>query len=153
MPSSAPACEAASSSTADAEVQAALALAADPRATPEERAETLMEVARGVQIKPRSARQLHDAVLLYRRALSQVPPGFEQLAARIRAREGAAHQALPAGGVQALLDAQHCFEPARAHLAAHGLPEEAAEFDMKLGLVSQSLVGAHRSRIQNAIAH
>ena len=82
-----------------------------------------------------------------------MPPGFELLAARIRAREGTAHHALPDGGVQALLDAQDCFEAARAHLAAHGPPEEAAEFDMKLGLVSQSLVGAHRGRIQDAIAH
>ena len=157
MPSIAPAAEATPLSgpfsTADAEVQAALAIADDPRATPEERAEMLMEVARGLQIRPRSAQQLHVAVLLYQRALALVPPGFELLAARIRAREGTAHQALPAGGVQALLDAQDCFEAARAGLAAHGLPEEAAELDMNLGLVSQSLVGAHRGRIQDAIAH
>ena len=63
MPSSAPAFEPASFSTADAEAQAA-----DPRATPEERAELLMDVARGLQLKRHSARQLHDAVLLYRRA-------------------------------------------------------------------------------------
>lgn len=153
MPSSEPAFEPASFSTADAEVQAALVVAEDPRATPEERVRMLMEVARGLQIKRRSAQQLHDAVLLYRRALALVPPGFDLQAARIRAREGTAHQALPDGGVQALLDAQDCYEAARAGLAAHGLPEEAAELDMNLGLVSQSLVGAHRSRIQDAIAH
>jgi tetratricopeptide (TPR) repeat protein len=140
-------------STADAEVQAALAVAEDPSAAPEERAEMLMEIARGLQIKPRDARQLHDAVTLYRRALSLVPPRFALLAARIRAREGTAHQALPDGGVQALLDAQDCYEQARADLAAHGLPEETAELDMNLGLVSQTLVGAHRGRIQDAIAH
>ena len=143
MPSSAPAFDPAAFSTADAEVQAALAVAEDPRATLEERDEMLMEVARGLQIKPRSAQQLHDAVLLYRRALALVPPGFELLAARIRAREGTAHQALPDGGVQALLDAQDCYEAARADLAARGLPEEAAELDMNLGLVSQSLVGPY----------
>ncbi len=153
MQSAAPAIEPLHLSTADAEVQAALAIAEDPSAAPEERAEMLMEIARGLQIKPRSARQLHDAVTLYRRARSLVPPGFTLLAARIRAREGTAHQALPDGGVQALLDAQDCYEQARADLAAHGLPEETAELDMNLGLVSQTLVGAHRGRIQDAIAH
>ena len=116
MPSSAPASEPASFSTVDAEVQAAPALAEDSRSTPEERAEMLMEVARGLQIKPRSAQQLHD------------------------------------GGVQALLDAQDCFEATRADLAAHGLPEAAAELDMNLGLVSQGLPGAHCGRIQDATA-
>ena len=139
MPSSEPAFEPASFSTADAEVQAALAVAEDPRATPEERVGMLMEVARGLQIKRRSAQQLHDAVLLYRHALALIPPGCDLLAARIRAREGTAHQALPDAGVQALLDAQDCYQAARAGLAAHGLPEEAAELDMNLGLVSQSL--------------
>jgi tetratricopeptide (TPR) repeat protein len=153
MQSAAPVIEPLPLSTADAEVQAALAVAEDPSAAPEERAEMLMEIARGLQIKPRSARQLHDAVTLYRRARSLVPPGFALLAARIRAREGTAHQALPDGGVQALLDAQDCYEQARADLAAHGLPEETAELDMNLGLVSQTLVGAHRGRIQDAIAH
>lgn len=105
MPSSEPAFEPAFFSTADAEVQAALAVAEDPRATPEERVGMLMEVARGLQIKRRSAQQLHDAVLLYRRALALVPPGFALQAARIRAREGTAYQALPDGGVQALLTA------------------------------------------------
>ena len=94
-------------------MQSALAVAEDPRATPEERAEMLMEVARGLQIKRRAAQQLPDAVLLYRRTLALVPPGFNLLAARIRAREGKAHQALPDGGVQALLDAQDCYEAAR----------------------------------------
>jgi tetratricopeptide (TPR) repeat protein len=140
-------------STTDAQVQAALQVADDPRAAPEERAEMLMEIARGLQVRPRHAGELRDALTLYRRALSLVPAGFALLAARIRAREGTAHQALPDGGVQALLDAQDCYEKARADLAALGLPEEAAELDMNLGLVSQALVAAHRGRIQDAIAH
>jgi tetratricopeptide (TPR) repeat protein len=82
-----------------------------------------------------------------------VPPGHALLAARIGAREGTAHQALPDGGVQALLAAQDCYERSRADLAVHGLPEEAAELDLNLGLVAQALVGAHRGRIQDAIAH
>ena len=140
-------------SVADAEVQAALAVAEDPAAAPEERAEMLMEIARGLQIRPRSAQQLHDAVQLYRRAGTLLPAGFSLLAARIRAREGTAHQALPDGGVESLLAARDCYEQARPELQLHGLPEETAELDMNLGLVEQSLAGAHRARITDAIAH
>ena len=140
-------------SAADTEVQAALATAEDPSARPEERAEMLMEIARGLQMRPRSAQQLHDAVTLYRRALALLPEGFTLLAARIQAREGTALQALPGGGVQALLDARQCYEQARPKLLAHGLPEETAELDMNLGLVEQSLAGAHQGRIVDAIAH
>jgi tetratricopeptide (TPR) repeat protein len=138
---------------ADAEVRAALAIAEDPSAHPGERAEMLMEIARGLQIKPRSPQQLHDAVTLYRRAATLAPPEATLLIARIRAREGTAHQALPDGGVQSLLDARDCYEQARPNLAALGIPEEVAELDMNLGLVEQSLAGANRGRIQDAIAH
>ena len=50
--------------SSDAEVQAALVSADDPQATPQERAEMLMEIARGLQIRPRSAQPLRDAVTL-----------------------------------------------------------------------------------------
>lgn len=153
MPSSALQTEPGLPTAADAQVRAALAVAEDPAAAPEERAEMLMEIARGLQLGPQSPKQLFDAITLYRRALAVLPAGHALLAARIRAREGTAHQALPEGGVQALLDAQACYEQARPDLAAHGLPEEAAELDMNLGLVAQALVGAHRARIQDAIAH
>ena len=116
---------------ADAEFSAALATAEDPSAAPEERAEMLMEIAQGLQTRPRSPQQLHDAVALYRRALSLLPAGPGLLRARIEAREGTAHQALPDGGS----------------------PEEVAELDMNLGLVEQALAGAQRARIQDAIAH
>lgn len=138
---------------ADAEVQSALALAEDGDAAPEERAEMLMEIARGLQIKPRSPRQLHDAVALYERALALVPSTFALLAARIRARQGTAYQTLPDGGTAALESARDCFEAARADLATHGLAEEVAELDMNLGLVTQTLCAAHRATIQEAIAH
>lgn len=138
---------------ADAEVRAALAAAEDPAATPAERAEMLMEIARGLQLRPKSPQQLHDAVALYRRATALAPDDQPLLAARIRAREGTAHQALPDGGIDALHDAQACFEAARPVLHAIGLPEEAAEVDLNLGLVAQALAGAGRARIQDAIAH
>lgn len=138
---------------ADAEVRAALAAAEDPLASPAERAEMLMEIARGLQLKPRTPQQLHDAVTLYRRARSLVPEGENLLAARILAREGTAHQALPNGGADPLHDARACFEAARPVLAGLGLPEEVAEVDLNLGLIAQSLSGAGPGRIQDAISH
>jgi tetratricopeptide (TPR) repeat protein len=117
----------------------------------------LMEIARGLQLKPRSAQQLHDALALYQRALTLVPESGQTgdllLAARIRAREGTAHQALPDGGVAALDAAQECYEQARTHLLEYGLPEELAELDMNLGLIVQSQASLHRAKIQDAIAH
>ncbi len=144
-------------SLSETQVRAALAAAEDPSASQAERAEMLMEIARGLQLKPRSARQLHDALALYQRALALLPESARDsdllLAARIRAREGTAHQALPDGGVAALDAAQDCYEQARPHLLAYGLPEELAELDMNLGLVVQSQAGLHRAKIQDAIAH
>lgn len=138
---------------ADTEFAAALAMAEDPQAEPAERAEMLMEVALGLQTRPRSPRHLHDAITLYRRAADLAGAASGLLRARILAREGTAHQALPDGGVEALLQAQRCHEQARPDLQALGLPEEVAEVDMNLGLVTQALAGAHRARIPDAIAH
>jgi tetratricopeptide (TPR) repeat protein len=138
---------------ADTEVRAALEMADDPSAHPGERAEMLMEIARGLQIKPRFPQQLRDAITLYRRAAALAPAEATLLIARVRAREGTAHQALPDGGVQSLMDARDCYEQARPNLVALGIAEEVAELDMNLGLVEQSLSGANRGRIQDAIAH
>lgn len=142
---------------AETQMRSALAAADDPAAAPAERAEMLMEIARGLQLKPRSPQHLHDAIVLCRRALSLVPETEQMadrvLAARIRAREGSAHQALPEGGVEALHAALDCYERARPDLQAHGLPEECAELDMNLGLVTQSLAGLHRALIKDAIGH
>ena len=44
------------------QLEAAMAAANDADASPEERAEMLMEMAMGMQQRPKSAQQLHDAV-------------------------------------------------------------------------------------------
>ena len=91
---------------------AALAAADDVDASPEERAEMLMEIAMGMQQRPKSAKQLHDAVALYERAQGLVPATAPLLRARITARMGTALQALPDGGAQRLERAQQCFSTA-----------------------------------------
>jgi tetratricopeptide (TPR) repeat protein len=110
----------------------------------------LMEIAMGLQVKPRSPQQLHDAVALYQRALEQNP--HELLAARIRARMGTALQSLPEGGNAALEQARGCFEQALPVLHALGQPAEAAEGELNLGLTIQGLCGGGGAgRIVDAI--
>src|ERR1700748_31881 len=66
----------------------------------EEKAEMLMEIAMGMQLRPKSPDQLLRAVELYRRALDLAEDLL--LRARITARLGTALQALPDGGTTAL---------------------------------------------------
>ena len=134
---------------AESQFAAALQAAEDPEASSAERAEMLMEMAMSLQLKPKSAQQLHDAVTLYGRALEQQPSPL--LAARIRSRLGTALQSLPDGGGGALKQACECYESAMEELRANGKPEEAAETQMNLGLALQELAGLGMGRIQDAI--
>jgi tetratricopeptide (TPR) repeat protein len=136
---------------AEAQFAAALRAAEDPAASPEERAEMLMEIAMGLQSKPRDASELRSAVTLYRRALGEAPAHSVILQSRIRARMGTALQAIPDGGADTLREARECYELALSVLREHGAPEEAAEAELNLGLVIQSLAAAGAARIQDAI--
>ena len=53
----------------DANFEAALKAVETDDATDEEKAEMLMEMAMGIQQKPKSAKQIEDAIELYKRAL------------------------------------------------------------------------------------
>ncbi len=139
-------------SLSDAQVEAALQAADDADATPAERAEMLMEIAMGLQSRPRSPRQIEDAILLYERALAVAPLPATLLRARITARMGTALAGLPDGGTASLERALQCFEGALQALQAGGMPEEIAEVEMNRGLVLQSLSQAGRARITDAIA-
>ena len=133
------------------QVEAALkAVESDP-ATPAEKAEMLMEIAMGMQMRPKTAEQLDQAVLLYRRALEICPAGSPLLRARVTTRLGTALQALPSGGVTALKEAQDCYETALLTLKDNGKPEEVAELEMNLGLVQQSLSASGGARLHDAI--
>lgn len=134
------------------EVRAALAAADDESASPAERAEMLMEIAMGLQQRPRGARQIHAALDLYDRALAVCPEDERLLSARILARKGTALLGLPDGGVEALEAARAAFEAATPDLVDFGRPEELAETEMNLGLAVQNLAAANRARITDAIA-
>jgi tetratricopeptide (TPR) repeat protein len=136
----------------DEQVNAALAAAEAETASPAERAEMLMEIAIGLQVKPRSPQELIVAVELYERALLLCPPDQTLLAARIRARKATALQALPEAGTISLEKAREALNEALPVIRADGAPEELAEIEMNLGLVLQSLADAGKARITDAIA-
>jgi len=141
-----------SSDRAPDELRAALAAADDESATPGERAEMLMEMAMGLQQRPKSAQHLRYAVELYDKALEICPEDMRLLSARITARKGTALQAIPSQGTAELESARAAFEAAIPTLIDFGRPEELAEAEMNLGVVVQNLAGAGRARIVDAIA-
>lgn len=134
------------------QVRAALAAADAETARPEERAEMLMEIAAGLQVRPRSPEELSVAVELYDRALALCPSGHDLLAARIQARKATALQAIPEAGTASLEKAREALDGAAPVIRAHGMPEELAEIEMNLGLVLQSLAGVGKARLTDAIA-
>lgn len=137
---------------ASAQLEAALQAVDADGATAEEKAEMLMEIAMGLQQKPRSAEPLRRAVELYERALTLCPLEAPLLAARVRARMGTALQALPDAGNDGLCRARECYEQALPTLRQRGAaPPEIAEVEMNLGLVLQSLAGAGIGRVHDAI--
>lgn len=136
----------------EVEVRAALAGAEDETASATDRAEMLMEIAMGLQMRPKSADHITGAIALYDKALAVCPANESLLSARITARKATALQVLPEQGTEALEAARACFDGALPVLRANGTPEEVAEAEMNLGLVLQSLAGSHRARITDAIA-
>jgi tetratricopeptide (TPR) repeat protein len=136
----------------EAELHAALSAASDASASPTERTEMLMEIAMGLQLRPKTPDHLAGAVALYDRALAVCPAGEPLLWARLGARRGTALQAIPEDGTDALEAARLAYEAAIPVLAELGTPEELAETEMNLGLVLQYLAGAGRARITDAIA-
>jgi len=138
-------------SLALSQVEAALKAVESDSATSAEKADMLMEIAAGLQSRPKSAEPLEHAVTLYRRALEVCPDDSPLLRARITARLGTALQALPDGGNEQLVEARRCYETALPALAAAGTPEEAAELQLNLGLVQQALAPTGAARLHDAI--
>jgi len=134
------------------EMRAALSAADDADASPAERAEMLMEIAMGLQQQPKSPDQLRSAVTLYDRALAVCPQEMRLLCARILARKATALQAIPEQGTASLEQARTALQESIPTLIDFGKPEELAEAEMNLGLVVQSLAGAGRARITDAIS-
>lgn len=134
------------------QVRVAIAAAEDQATDPAERAEMLMEIAAGLQQRPRDADQIQAALDLYDRALATCPGDQVLLAARITARKGTALLTLPGEAADALPAARAAFEASIRSLRELGSPEELAEAEMNLGLALQTLAAQNRARITDAIA-
>ncbi len=128
------------------------ALAAlDAESGPTEKVEMLMEIAMGLQMKPKNLQQLFDAVSLYERAIELCPEEENLLKARIRARRATALQVIPSETTEYLEAAQLELIEALNELALAGIAEEVAEIQMNLGLIAQSLFPFGKARITEAI--
>jgi tetratricopeptide (TPR) repeat protein len=112
----------------------------------------LMEIAIGLQQRPKTPDQLHAAVELYDKALAICPQDQGLLRARVTARKATALQAIPEQGTDFLETARAAYEEAIPTLTRTGTAEELAEAEMNLGVVVQSLAGAGRARITDAIS-
>jgi tetratricopeptide (TPR) repeat protein len=134
------------------QVRAALAVAEDETVPPVERAEMLMEIAVGLQQRPKSAAQLQSAIRLYDQALAVCPGSELLLATRIRMRRATALQAMSEGTTAALEAARAAYEDALPILREHGQTEEVAEVEMNLGVVLQELAAERRAPITSAIS-
>ncbi len=139
-------------SRVEEEVQAAINAVESEDASAAEKAEMLMEIAMGLQAKPKSPEQLLSAVELYERAMAVCPAEQFLLHARIEARMATALQAVPSQSSEYLERARISLETARAIFKDHGTPEETAETEMNLGLVIQTLCGMDKAIITDAIS-
>jgi tetratricopeptide (TPR) repeat protein len=129
----------------------ALAAIDDGNASTLDKVEMLMEIAMGLQMKPKHPEQLMDAISLYDRALELCPEEEILLRARIRARKATALQMVPSEEEGFLLQARDELQTALDVLMTAGLKEEIAEAQMNLGLILQSLAQARRAKITDAI--
>ena len=141
-----------SESRADIEFEQALAAVEAETADPVDQVDMLVEIAMGLQQKPKTPTQLHNAVALYDKALERCPENEVLLAARIQARRATALQSIPDSGTEYLHQAHAGLETALITLSEQGRPEEVAEAEMNLGLVLQSLAGMHQAKLTDAIA-
>lgn len=135
----------------DSNVKAALMAIESDQATVSEKIEMLIEMAAGLQNKPKNVQQLEDAVFLYCRAVELCPPDAPLLRARCLAGMGTALRTIPREGPELLSEAKIAYETALPILEEYASPEEIAEAQMNLGVVLQGLVGFQQATMQQAI--
>lgn len=124
-----------------------------------DRVEMLMQIAMGLQQKPKEPKQLFDAVQLYDRALVLCPEEEWLMRARLRAKKATALYMLPVESFEFLLQAQDELEAVlplfeksvREELPDSASREELAELEMNFGLILQSLAGYQKAKITDSI--
>ncbi|ULA62451.1 MAG: hypothetical protein LZF86_20049 [Nitrospira sp.] len=136
----------------DEQVKAALAAADDPGLSSRDKIDLFIEIAMGLQRKPRSIEDLHHAIALYDRALEYAADETDPLlTGRIQARKGTALNAIPHDGTEHVEQARQLFTQALANIRDGGSPEETAEIELNLGLALHALAASGRARMSDAI--
>jgi len=136
----------------DEQVKAALAAADDPNLSNLDKVDLFIEIAMGLQRKPRSIEDLHHAISLYDRALELSSGEADPLSTgRIQARKGTALNALPHDGTEHVEHARQLFTQALENTRNGGSQEETAEIELNLGLALHALAAAGRARMADAI--
>ncbi|BCL34821.1 hypothetical protein [Nostoc sp. MS1] len=139
-------------SITDSTVKAAMAAIASESATTEEKIQMLIELAQGLQKKPKTPDDLWNAVELYQQAIKMCGTDYSLWKARSQAGMAGALKSIPEAGAELLLQAKAGYEEALPILQQLAVPEEIAEAQMNLGLVLQSLVAFNAARITDSIA-
>lgn len=135
------------------QVESALAAADWDNASVAEKIEMLVEIATGLQVRPKTAADILGALRLYDRALDLCPQESTVLAARIKARRGSALQALPNATLEQLEEVAQAFATALGVLNGHAGAEEVAEIEMNLGLIKHTLASYGKGRLNESVAH
>lgn len=137
-------------SMAETEYEVALLTARDDSIPAGERAEMLMEIALGLQRRPRRQEDLEHVNELYKEGLQICPAEDALLGARLLAGQATALLATP-GGTQVVEDALDCLRSALPVLQSLGTAEEAAEAEMNEGLALQGLAVVGKARFADAV--
>jgi tetratricopeptide (TPR) repeat protein len=139
------------SSITDSFVKAAIAAISSESATTAEKIQMLMEIATGLQKKPKTFQDLHHAIGLFDRAYQMCGEEYVLLKARAKVGKAGALQMIPNGDSQILQEARADYEEALPILQQLATAEEVAAAQMNLGLVLQSLVPKNLARISESI--
>ena len=139
-------------SRAGAEAESARRAVVEADASDAEKAEMLMEIAMGLQQKPKSVADLMEAITLYQDGIELCPLQERLLKARIKARMATAQMMTPSDDTSLLEGARSSIEGALETLRDHGTPAELAEAEMNYGLILQNLAAENRARIQDSIS-
>ncbi|MGB3514234.1 MAG: hypothetical protein WBA93_34490 [Microcoleaceae cyanobacterium] len=135
----------------DTTVKAALNAIESESANVSEKIQMLIEMANGLQQKPKDSKQLDDAICLYQQAIELSSHDDPLLQARALTGMATALRAMPGEGPDLLVEAKEAYETALQILREEGIPEEVAEAEMNLGLVLQALVGFNLATMKQAI--
>ncbi len=135
----------------DTDIAAALAAIKSESATLAEKIQMLIDMATGLQKKPKSKKQLYDSVFLYTQAIELCPNEEALLRARALLGMGTALRTIESQGPDLLLEAKTAYEEALPILEERASPEELAEAQMNLGLVLQELAGFNLAELKEAL--